>query len=81
MQQVKFGMRSLGPAVAALMVASVGPTSCYVLDLVSFVAPPALLPLSDFRQVKWNERVIFDSSDYIEIHRIKDVASIGALVA
>jgi hypothetical protein len=29
----------------------------------------------------WDERVMLDSLDYIEIHRIKDAASIGALVA
>jgi MFS family permease len=37
MQQVMFGMRIIGPAIAAFMVAYLGAASCYVLDSVSFV--------------------------------------------
>jgi Na+/melibiose symporter-like transporter len=37
MQQVMFGMRIVGPAIASFMVASFGPVSCYVLDSASFV--------------------------------------------
>ena len=43
MQQVMFGMRIIGPAVAAFMVASVGPTSCYILDSTSFVGSALLI--------------------------------------
>jgi MFS family permease len=43
MQQVMFGMRIIGPAVAAFMVASVGPISCYILDSTSFVGSALLI--------------------------------------
>lgn len=43
MQQVMFGMRIIGPAIASFMVASFGPVSCYVLDSVSFVGSAALI--------------------------------------
>ena len=42
-QQVMFGMRIIGPAAAAFLVASVGPFSCYLLDAASFVASAALI--------------------------------------
>jgi DHA3 family macrolide efflux protein-like MFS transporter len=43
MQQVMFGMRILGPAIAAFMVAYLGPASCYIFDAVSFVASACLI--------------------------------------
>jgi MFS family permease len=43
MQQVMFGMRIVGPAIASFMVASFGPTSCYILDSVSFVGSALLI--------------------------------------
>jgi hypothetical protein len=43
MQQVMFGMRVVGPAIAAFMVASFGAVSCYLLDSVSFVASACLI--------------------------------------
>jgi DHA3 family macrolide efflux protein-like MFS transporter len=43
MQQVMFGMRIIGPAIASFMVASFGPTSCYVLDSASFVGSALLI--------------------------------------
>ena len=43
MQQVMFGMRIVGPAAAAFLVASFGPTSCYLLDAVSFVGSALLI--------------------------------------
>jgi MFS family permease len=43
MQQVMFGMRIIGPAIASFMVASFGPISCYVLDAVSFVGSALLI--------------------------------------
>lgn len=43
MQQVMFGMRIVGPAIASFMVASFGPTSCYLLDSVSFVGSAVLI--------------------------------------
>jgi len=43
MQQVMFGMRIIGPAIAAFMVAYLGGFSCYVLDSVSFVASACLI--------------------------------------
>src|SRR5882672_10353286 len=43
MQQVMFGMRIIGPAIASFMVASFGPTSCYVLDSVSFVGSALII--------------------------------------
>jgi DHA3 family macrolide efflux protein-like MFS transporter len=43
MQQVMFGMRIIGPAIASFMVASFGPNSCYVLDSVSFVGSAMLI--------------------------------------
>ena len=42
-QQVMFGMRIIGPAAAAFLVATVGPVSCYLLDAASFVASAALI--------------------------------------
>ncbi len=44
-QQVMFGMRIIGPAAAAFLVASFGANSCYLADSLSFVAS-ALLILS-----------------------------------
>jgi MFS family permease len=43
MQQVMFGMRIIGPAIAAFMVAYAGPKSCYLFDSVSFVASACLI--------------------------------------
>ena len=43
MQQVMFGMRIIGPASAAFLVASFGPVSCYLLDAASFVASACLI--------------------------------------
>jgi DHA3 family macrolide efflux protein-like MFS transporter len=43
MQQVMFGMRIIGPAIAAFMVASFGPVSCYLLDSISFVGSACLI--------------------------------------
>jgi MFS transporter, DHA3 family, macrolide efflux protein len=43
MQQVMFGMRIVGPAIASFMVASFGPVSCYGLDSLSFVASALLI--------------------------------------
>ena len=42
-QQVMFGMRIIGPAIAAFMVAYLGPKSCYIFDSVSFVASACLI--------------------------------------
>src|SRR6201996_1423164 len=43
MQQVMFGMRIIGPAIASFMVASFGANSCYVLDSASFVGSALLI--------------------------------------
>lgn len=43
MQQVMFGMRIIGPAIAAFMVAAFGPVSCYLLDSASFVGSALLI--------------------------------------
>jgi MFS transporter, DHA3 family, macrolide efflux protein len=43
MQQVMFGMRIVGPAIAAFMVAYLGPASCYIFDAASFVASACLI--------------------------------------
>lgn len=43
MQQVIFGMRVVGPAVAGFIVASLGPMSCYVFDSLSFVGSACLI--------------------------------------
>jgi MFS family permease len=43
MQQVMFGMRIVGPAIASFMVASFGPVSCYVLDSASFVGSALII--------------------------------------
>jgi DHA3 family macrolide efflux protein-like MFS transporter len=43
MQQVMFGMRIIGPAIAALLVASFGARSCYVADSASFLASGCLI--------------------------------------
>src|SRR5271170_2921052 len=43
MQQVMFGMRIIGPAIASFMVASFGPKGCYILDSASFIASALLI--------------------------------------
>ena len=43
MQQVMFGMRIIGPAIAAFLVASFGPVSCYLVDSASFVGSACLI--------------------------------------
>ncbi|MCU1320497.1 MAG: major facilitator superfamily 1 [Acidobacteriaceae bacterium] len=43
MQQVMFGMRIIGPAIAAFMVSYLGPVSCYALDSVSFLGSALLI--------------------------------------
>src|SRR6202789_3552495 len=43
MQQVMFGMRIIGPAIASFMVASFGAVSCYLLDSASFVGSACLI--------------------------------------
>ena len=43
MQQVMFGMRIIGPAIAAFMVAYLGAKSCYIFDSISFVASASLI--------------------------------------
>ncbi len=43
MQQVMFGMRIVGPAVAGLMVSFFGNTSCYITDAVSFIGSGLLI--------------------------------------
>ena len=43
MQQVMFLARIAGPAVAAMLVASFGPTSCYWADAASFLASACLI--------------------------------------
>ncbi|MDP9122278.1 MAG: MFS transporter [Acidobacteriota bacterium] len=43
MQQVMFGMRILGPAVAAFLVGAFGPISCYLADSASFVGSALLI--------------------------------------
>jgi DHA3 family macrolide efflux protein-like MFS transporter len=51
MQQVMFGMRILGPAVAAFLVSSFGPISCYLGDSASFVISALLIASVAFVQV------------------------------
>jgi DHA3 family macrolide efflux protein-like MFS transporter len=43
MQQVMFGMRIVGPAIAGLMVSYLGAVSCYAFDSVSFVGSALLI--------------------------------------
>ena len=43
LQQVMLGMRIVGPAIAAFLVGSFGPVSCYVVDSVSFVGSALLI--------------------------------------
>jgi DHA3 family macrolide efflux protein-like MFS transporter len=43
MQQVMFGMRIIGPAIASFLVAAFGPVSCYALDSASFVGSALLI--------------------------------------
>jgi MFS family permease len=43
MQQVMFGMRIIGPAIAAFMVAYLTEKSCYIFDAVSFVGSACLI--------------------------------------
>ena len=50
MQQVMFGTRIVGPAVAAFLVASFGPVSCYLLDCVSFIGSALLIASVTFVQ-------------------------------
>lgn len=50
MQQVMFGMRIVGPAIAAFMVAYLGAQSCYIFDSISFVASACLIASVAFLQ-------------------------------
>jgi MFS family permease len=50
MQQVMFGMRIVGPAIAAFMVAYLGSASCYILDSISFIASASLIASVAFLQ-------------------------------
>jgi MFS family permease len=50
MQQVMFGMRVIGPATAAFMVASFGARSCYLLDATSFVGSALIIVSVPFRK-------------------------------
>jgi MFS transporter, DHA3 family, macrolide efflux protein len=43
LQQVMFGMRIIGPAIAAFMVAYLGSASCYILDSASFVGSACII--------------------------------------
>src|SRR5271170_1028993 len=43
LQQVMFGMRIIGPAIASFMVAAFGPKGCYILDSASFIASALLI--------------------------------------
>ncbi|HEY0263552.1 MAG TPA: MFS transporter [Granulicella sp.] len=43
MQQVMFGMRVIGPAMAAFLVASFGAVSCYLIDATSFLGSACLI--------------------------------------
>ncbi len=43
MQQVMFLMRIAGPAIAGLLVANFGPSSCYLADAASFAASASLI--------------------------------------
>jgi MFS transporter, DHA3 family, macrolide efflux protein len=43
MQQVMFGMRIIGPAIAGLMVSYLGSMSCYLFDSASFVGSALLI--------------------------------------
>ena len=43
MQQVMFGMRIIGPAIAAFLVASFGAKSCYIVDSAIFIASGCLI--------------------------------------
>lgn len=49
-QQVMFGMRIVGPAVAAFLVASFGAASCYLADSASFVGSALLISSLAFAQ-------------------------------
>jgi DHA3 family macrolide efflux protein-like MFS transporter len=51
MQQVMFGMRILGPAVGAYLVASFGAISCYLADSASFAVSALLIASVAFVQV------------------------------
>jgi MFS transporter, DHA3 family, macrolide efflux protein len=50
MQQVMFGMRIIGPAIAAFMVAYLTEKSCYILDAVSFVGSACIIASVPFRK-------------------------------
>lgn len=43
MQQAMFGMRIIGPAIAAFLVGRFGPTSCYLADSASFIGSALLI--------------------------------------
>src|SRR5271168_2161928 len=48
MQQVMFGMRIVGPAIAGLMVSYLGSVSCYAFDSASFVGSALLIASVSF---------------------------------
>jgi MFS family permease len=57
MQQVTFGMRIIGPAIAVALVEAYGAASCYVLDSISFVGSACLIGTVAFTAVVATPRV------------------------
>ncbi len=68
-QQVMFGMRIVGPAIAAFMVAYAGPRSCYIADSISFVASACLIGSVTFLQAGPKPAAIH-AEDVSAIHKI-----------
>ncbi|MGC2401469.1 MAG: MFS transporter [Acidobacteriaceae bacterium] len=48
MQQVTFGMRIVGPAVAVSLVSLLGPVSCYLMDSATFIGSACLIATAIF---------------------------------
>jgi MFS family permease len=77
-QQVMFGMRILGPAAAAFLVASFGPKSCYLADSASFVGSALLILSVPFVQaINANAPVASSASTSSAIERVWQDAKQG----
>jgi MFS family permease len=71
MQQVMFGMRIIGPAVAGAMYSYFGANSCYLLDSVSFVGSALFIA-----SVPFMKRT---PAPVVAAHETKDVSGLGKI--
>jgi DHA3 family macrolide efflux protein-like MFS transporter len=70
MQQVMFGMRIVGPAIAGLMVSYLGSVSCYAFDSASFVGSALLIASVSFMAAPKAAAATPDATDVSAIGKV-----------